>query len=474
MLDRAVWALGLSLGLSAVACNLADEVVRTTPECEEGATRTGERCVNGTWVKDQVKDMSPDLAPGDQGTPEEDMRLIDMGPDLCKQCGQEQACVAQTCMSVTRIPNPLKVPRAFFGQAIDINEDWMAIGAPGQPGMTEQGRVLMYKRLPEGWSLVATLESSSNDRAGDGFGQSVAFFNDGLLVGAPTSLVGRSRTGQVFWFVLNNDTWELKSALTLETGLDGQLGQSIVADGTAALVGLPGMDGREEEVGLAYHLCPAGSCALSKLSSERDAGVRALLGAKAKMGMSLALSGKTAFAGAPFDNMSTGAVIGWADISSPAPAMLSAPSPESEQRFGTSLDLFKNSLLVGAPGFKNTGIVYRFSTEDLKKAPLKLIPSKTEANMAFGQSIDQEAGRVVVGAPGCASDAGCAVVFIPNGNLLVEEGRLTATVGGPHRFGEAVRFDQTSGGLVVGAPEESGGANAPLTGSIYVYTPAAQ
>lgn len=464
----AVWALGLSLGLSAIACNISDEVARPTSDCEEGATRAAERCVNGVWVKTTpIVDMSGDLGPKDLGKVEEDMRLIDMGPDLCKLCTQEQACVAQTCMTITRIPNPLKVPRAFFGQAIDINKDWMAVGAPGQPGKDEQGRVLMYKRVEEGWSLAATLESSFNDRAGDGFGQSVAFFDGGLLVGAPTALVGRSKTGQVFWFAPKNDeTWELKGPVTLETGLDGQLGQNIAVDGTAALVGLPGASGKTaEKVGLAYRVCPAGECALSTLSSGE------LLGADAQLGMSLALDGRRAFAGSPFEKTSTGAVIGWSDVSEPSPVMLSAPAAESGQRFGASLDLLKNSLMVGAPGFKSAGVVYRFNTDDLKKAPSTLSPKNVEANMAFGQSIDQAEGRVVIGAPGCASDAGCAFVFIPNGNLLVEEGRLEATVGGPHRFGETVRFDETSAGLVIGAPEESGGANAPLSGSIYVYTP---
>lgn len=472
----AVWALGLSFGLSAIACNISDEVVRPASECEAGATRADERCVNGVWVKiTPAGDMSDDLASKDLGKGEEDMRLIDMGPDLCKQCTQEQACVAQTCMAITRIPNPLKGPRAFFGQSIDINKEWMAVGAPGQPGKDEQGRVLMYKRVDGGWSLAATLESSFNDRAGDGFGQSVAFFDDGLLVGAPTALVGRSKTGQVFWFVFDGEVWALKGPVTLEAGLAGQLGQHIAADGAAALVGLPGAAlNTTEKVGLAYHVCPAGGCELSTLSSERAADVRALLGADAQLGMSLALAGKLAFAGAPFDNMSTGAVIGWSDVSAPKPVLLSSPEEEIGQRFGASLDLRKTSLMVGAPGFKGVGAVYRFNTDDLNKAPSTLLPNKVEANMAFGQSIDQAEGRVVIGAPGCASDAGCAIVFIPNGNLLVEDGRLEATVAGPHRFGEAVRFDETSAGLVVGAPEESSGASAPLTGSIYVYTPVAQ
>lgn len=89
----------------------------------------------------------------------------------------------------TKLVGSQVIPGSMFGEAIDVDGDQMAIGAPDHYVPADaRGSVYIFVRAGQGWSedsLVFPLDGV----LGDEFGAAVALHGDTLLVGAP------SRTG---------------------------------------------------------------------------------------------------------------------------------------------------------------------------------------------------------------------------------------------------------------------------------------
>lgn len=92
----------------------------------------------------------------------------------------------------SRLAAPEGSPSDFYGSALAISGDILAVGAYGRsvPGRDEfqpsQGSVYLYRRdanHPSGWKLLQLLKGNDGE-AGDWFGRSVAFDGDILMVGA--------------------------------------------------------------------------------------------------------------------------------------------------------------------------------------------------------------------------------------------------------------------------------------------------
>jgi len=191
-------------------------------------------------------------------------------------------------------------------------------------------------------------------------------------------------------------------------------------------------------------------------------------------------------------------------------AMVKATNAENADRFGSSVAIAGDTLVVGAPHessdargvngdkFNNrapsSGAVYVFVRRgDRYEFQAYLKASNTGDNDRFGSTVTIAGDRIAVGAPGEDSgargvggaqlddstvDSGAVYVFCRTGDQWSQEAYLKATnTGAFDRFGTALALHGET--LVVGAPDEDSAATgvggdggddaAPQAGAAYVY-----
>lgn len=141
-----------------------------------------------------------------------------------------------------------------FGQAVAIDGDFMAIGAPqADPGgVLNVGAVYVFQRNPSNpnaWTQVLKLTPPLvNGGGGDGFGSALALQGGTLLVGSPNSnRTGAPRAGRVHVYELGAGgpgDWALAQTLgaaelrSSGTGLEGEFfGAALAMDGDTAVIG---------------------------------------------------------------------------------------------------------------------------------------------------------------------------------------------------------------------------------------------
>lgn len=146
-------------------------------------------------------------------------------------------------------------------------------------------------------------------------------------------------------------------------------------------------------------------------------------------------------------------------------------------QFGYSVDMHGNYAVVGAPGDDiaanaNQGSVYVFfynGSNWVEQA--KLIAGDGSAEDRFGHSVSIHGDYIIVGAPyddvGANNSQGSAYIFIRSGNTWTQQTRITggsATAG--DFFGNAVSIHGDF--VVVGAPNDNVGSNN-LQGTAYFF-----
>lgn len=307
--------------------------------------------------------------------------------------------------------------------------------------------------------LVATLRSQTPGSR-DFFGQAVAVSGDRLAVGT------RANGGSVSLYDLR-DLSAVPRLLLPTTSQDrgDAYGSALAFSGDTLAVGTPGSDEGGLSIGAVY---------VHDLST---GGVRRFRPPVAEsflfFGNAVALEGDTLAVGAVGTDSNAGAVYVYdlADRSSP-PRLLAPDELESEDRFGQSVAISGDSLVVGAyndgdRGFR-AGAAYVYDLADLAAPPTKLAPSAIDREDSFGWSVAASPEAIVVGAFGDSKlgfQSGAAYVFDP-ADLEAEPVRLVpADVEGGDRFGAPLAIDD--GLLAVGAyTDDDRGADA---GAVYLY-----
>ncbi len=197
----------------------------------------------------------------------------------------------------------------------------------------------------------------------------------------------------------------------------------------------------------------------------------------AEFGTSVAVYGDTLVLGAPSaldtQNEQGGAVYiyvrvgaGWSFQSK-----LTQPDPSINPRFGTSVAIEGNTLVIGAPNdiasSTNRGSVYVFLRDGSNwTMQQKLIPSDGRRGFAFGSAVAVGGNVIAVGAfrgEVNGVERGSAYVFTNTNSTWVETTTLTDTTGG--EFGSSISVSGNT--IVVGS--RYGGVNFSGTGFAYVY-----
>ena len=311
---------------------------------------------------------------------------------------------------------------------------------------------------------------ASNSANGDvnHFGGAIALDGDTLVVGQPGDdsdavgvngdpfNTGAPNSGAVFVFVRSGGTWVQQAYIKpSNTGWNDAFGSSVAIDGDTLVVGSTGQDSSATNSGAVYVFT-------------RTAGV-------------------------------------WSEQS-----FLKASNPGVLDGFGFSVDVDRNTLIVGAPNEDSSavglggsqtdnsapdaGAVYVFKrtgTLWLHEAYIKA--SNTESGDKFGSAVALVGNTAVIGAvdedsnavgvngsetDNSESQAGAAYVFTRFGSLWTQQAYLKASNSdGGDRFGSALDLDRDT--LVIGSAGESSGStgvngvqldeSAPNAGAAYVF-----
>jgi hypothetical protein len=285
-----------------------------------------------------------------------------------------------------------------FGSSVSVDGDTVAVGAPYESGEGEgidppddddvewAGAAYVFVRQSGAWSAQAYVKSSA-PQAHVLFGYSVAVSGDRLAVGSPfdfevlvnenSQVVGIAYMGDAYLYARTSGVWSFDERIRMPDWVGGErFGTAVALSGDTLVVGAPG----EEHVGA---------------------------------GVDPAAVGEEDEQGAAFVFVHGGG--GWT-----RQAYLKAAWPSDYLRFGYSVAISGNVVVVGAP--------------------------------------DEDGGGTGVDSPGgsWSPEAGAAYVFVRREGSWAFESYLKAThTGAGDEFGIAVAVD--GGTFVVGAWGEDGG-----------------
>jgi trimeric autotransporter adhesin len=440
----------------------------------------------------------------------------------------------------------------LFGYSVAVSGDTVVVGAYGEDSSTTgvnstpnesatgSGAAYVFTRNGTMWSQQAYLKAS-NTGAGDLFGYSVAVSGDTVVVGArseDSSTTGvnsapdeiASSSGAAYVFTRIGSTWSQQAYLKASnTGAADGFGVSVAVSGNSVVVGAGSEDSSTTGVNSTPDESAFGSGAAYVFSRSgttwsQQAYLKASnTGASDGFGVSVAVSGNTVVVGAFGEDSSTtgvnstpnesasGSGVAYVFTSSGTTwsqqAYLKASNTGANDRFGTSVAVSGNTVVVGAPyeassttGVNSTpnesafeaGAAYVFTRSGAtwsQQAYLKA--SNTGDFDEFGNSVAVAGDTVVVGAvyeyssttgvnstPNeSASFSGAAYVFNRSATTWSQQAYLKASnTGAEDNFGNSVAVG--GGWVVVGAYGEgssTSGVNstpnesASTSGAAYLF-----
>jgi uncharacterized repeat protein (TIGR01451 family) len=367
----------------------------------------------------------------------------------------------------------------WFGNAVSVSVDTAVIGAI--TGGFGNGAAYVFVRSGTSWTQQQKL-LASDGALNDAFGCAVSVDGSTAVIGAYLDdTPGGMDAGSAYAFVRAGTTWTQQQKLLASDGLPGDwFGWAVSVSGDTAAVGarqddnVTGLD-----AGSAYVFVRAGTLWTEQQRLQAPDG-----SSFDYLGVSVAVSGDTLLAGAPFDDIGTAADAGSAYLFVRAGTVwslqqkLSAQDTGSGDLFGSAVAVYGETAVVGSPNDATAtagpggGSAYVFVRSGTTwSEQQKLVPSDGAPADRFGTAVAVWGDTLVVGAvhgdsPG-GSGTGAAYVFVRSGTTWTEQQKLVASDGATgDRFGESVALSGET--VVIGADydDTAGGAD---TGSAYVF-----
>ena len=312
--------------------------------------------------------------------------------------------------------------------------------------------------------------------AGDTFGSAVAVDGDTLVVGASNDDGDGIRQGLVIVFERDPVTgwWEYAQPLTDPLGADyDHFGSAVALDGDTLVVGAPYDNGAGSDRG-AVHVfsrLPSGAWGGHvELPPPSDAG---------RFGSSVDVDGDTIVVGAPGSfipgevHVLTRGTGGWSHSQE-----LVSPTTANRDSFGASVSIDGNRIVAGSPGVdEERGIVHYFvrGTDDVWDPLTPFTDPDGAPGDHFGRSVAIDWPIVVVGAPyddDHAADGGAAHGFVyetsigvPGGTWEHELLPIGGGLAGDADLGRSVAVQGAT--VVAGAPGDTGVGTE--RGAIHVF-----
>ncbi|MCK5690454.1 integrin, partial [Myxococcota bacterium] len=348
-----------------------------------------------------------------------------------------------------------------FGYTVSLDGDTMAIGAPYESSAasvingdefddsaSQAGAVYVFTRTDGVWSQEAYIKPFNMD-AMDVFGASVSLDGDTLAVGSvyeasiftgvnsggeADNTDGLSGGGAAYVFVRDAGVWTQQAYIKASNTGDGDgFGAALQLDGDTLAVGAyledsrgVGVNGDEvdhpsgEDSGAVYVFKRTDASWVQEAYIKMDTII-----SPAQFGLSVALEADTLVAGADRTDVAAGLVVSFTRLGSvwTQEAVITPTLRGDNDQFGFSLDLFADTLAVGAVGEDsaalgvntggetddsalNSGAVYVFTrAAGLWTQEAYIKASNVEADDVFGYHVSLEQNRLGVGAKGESSAA---------------------------------------------------------------------
>ncbi|MEO8611238.1 MAG: hypothetical protein ABI690_25300 [Chloroflexota bacterium] len=259
----------------------------------------------------------------------------------------------------------------------------------------------------------------------DAYGTSVAVSGDTIVVGAPNNdHDGLTDAGKIYVYLWNGTIWALQAELTpSDAAASDNFGGSVGIYGDTIIAGAAGDDDGGSASGSAYIFNRSG--------------------------------------------------VTWTQQ-----AKITAPDDDANDRFGTSVAISVDTVLVGAPGDNEAaagaGAAYIFTrTGSDWSIQQKLLANDLVAGSTFGTAVDLYADTAVIGAPHPDTQTGSAYVFVRAWftTTWTQQQKLlpdTNIVGVGDHYGASVAvYNET---IAVGAPESEGSIGLSVDdGNITVF-----
>ena len=303
--------------------------------------------------------------------------------------GQAYLFDATTGALIRTIPEPTPSFADRFGSDVALSGDVAAIGAEfDSTDGSFFGQVHLID-VTTGALLRTLTEAPVND--GDGFGGAVDFDGERVLVGSTLDTTDGEQVGKAWLF--DAATGDLIASFEDPTPTDeDKFGEDVALSGDLVLVGAPDDDTRAENRGQA-HLFDADTGALIRTFDDPTPTGSGSLGDR--FGTTVAVDAERAIVGAFFHDGGIGEVHVFDTGTGALLRTFDDPTPSSFDRFGRSLALDGDALLVGA---ETTGAGDAHLFDLTTGALVATFDDPTPDDSFFGDAVALSGGRAVIGA----------------------------------------------------------------------------
>lgn len=318
-------------------------------------------------------------------------------------------------------PPPTNMSVSRFGNAVGVDGDVIAVGAPGfaSAGWNGTGAVFIFEFSAGAWAQTAALTAPPQLTQVSDFGQILSLAGGRLLVGVPNHSGNR---GAVVVFERLSGSWVNTAVITAADGATGDnFGQSLGVDGGLCAIGSPGDDTTQIDQGSVYVFELFGSVWFQTTKIVGSPGV-----AGASLGRSVALEG-SCVAASRYELVGQSAS-GAVEVYRRKPSgwvfeQLLTPLIGPSFGFGDALDLTHARLAVletTSPSWGGTEAadIYEYSGSTWS---ISARAHKATATSSGHPSIAQSDTRLILGSPGEQN---------PNNLNISGRGRLMAAVTG--------------------------------------------
>ena len=360
-----------------------------------------------------------------------------------------------------------------FGLSVAIDGDTIVIGASLDDDLgTYSGSAYVFTKVGVNWVKQAKL-TASDGVAYDRFGESVAIDGDTIVVGA----YGKDEiSGSAYVFIKDGMNWVEQAKLVASDGApDDNFGWSVaIYMDTAVISAYRDCNDAGFYSGAAYVFVRADSTwsEQSKLIASDGA-------SNEQFGRSVAIDGDKIVIGAFSSDFGWESGSAYVFISEGMnwveQAKLIASDATAEGRFGDSVAIYGDTIVVGANGDDemgwHSGSAYVFIKDSMNWVEqAKLIASDGVPEDMFGHSVAIDGDTIVVGAFGDDDSylgSGSAYIFLRNGTSWTEWAKLTASDSNAYdTFGYAVAMNGST--IVIGAKGDDDLGDR--SGSAYVFS----
>ncbi|GAB5496636.1 MAG: hypothetical protein Phyf2KO_17160 [Phycisphaerales bacterium] len=354
----------------------------------------------------------------------------------------------------------------WFGERVDLRGNILAVGAIYDDDQADDaGAVYLYESTTG--NFITKLTADDGDPS-DSFGRAVAIGNDLVAIGSSYDDDAGDDAGAVYLF--NTTTGAQLRKLLPETGADNdQFGQRIDVRDNLIAVGVGRDDDLGNDAGAVYLIDAQSGETLYKLTADDGKTLD-------YFGTSVALGNGFVAAGSPYNDGNednSGAVYIFDSATGDQLLKLAQPSPQIDDRFGTSICIDNGYLAVGATGGTSSpngayrGAVHLYDSDSFQFLRT-FRPNDNHLSNAFGVvDLDESSGHLVVSAAGddsLADNAGAAYLFDLNtGEQLA---KLYPSDASPAAFfGRSIAIDNGRIAVGVGQDDDLGMG----VGAVYLF-----